>query len=62
MLITGVVTVGHETKGMASTDTVDDDSNVEQLDGIPPTAIHRSVNLALVDADRQGTVPAELCV
>ncbi|KAJ3521950.1 hypothetical protein NM688_g8946 [Phlebia brevispora] len=52
---TGVLTAGYETKGLAASDTIFDDSNVEQIENIPPNALHRNVDLAIVQADKEGT-------
>ncbi|PSS36755.1 hypothetical protein PHLCEN_2v1386 [Hermanssonia centrifuga] len=53
---TGELTIGQETKGMYATDTIYDDSNVEQIESLPPDAFHRNVDLAVVQADKEGYV------
>ncbi len=50
----GVLTLGHETAGMSITETIYDDSNVEQMASISPEASHRHVDLAIVQADKEG--------
>ena len=40
---------------MAVTDVIYDDSNVEQMGSIPPDAFHRAIDLAIVQADKEGT-------
>lgn len=40
--------------GMYSSETIYDDSNPDQIETIPPTALHRNIDLELVDADKQG--------
>ncbi|CAL1699088.1 unnamed protein product [Somion occarium] len=49
---TGVLT--DDAKGLVTSDLIYDDLNVEQLASIPDTAFHRNVDLAVVDADKQG--------
>jgi hypothetical protein len=39
---------------MYATDVIYDDSNFEQVANIKPTAIHRNVDLAVFEADREG--------
>ena len=51
---TGILTYGHETKGMAATDVIYDDSDFEQVANIDPAAFHRNVDSAIFDADRAG--------
>ncbi|GJE88579.1 nucleoside-diphosphate-sugar epimerase-like protein [Phanerochaete sordida] len=51
---TGVLTEGAMTSGMYPTDVIYDDSDFEQLAKIKPTARHRNVDLAVIDADEQG--------
>lgn len=51
---TGVLTLGQETKGMAATDVVYDDSNFEQIANIKPEALHRNVDNAIFEADKEG--------
>ncbi|KAF8149869.1 hypothetical protein B0H34DRAFT_785168 [Crassisporium funariophilum] len=45
-----------DAEGMFSTDTVYSDLNVAQLEGLPITQPHRSVDVALVNADKAGYV------
>ena len=54
-----IITVGHETKGMAATDTIYDDSNVEQMANLPAEALHRNVDLAVIKADTEGELLAD---
>ncbi|KAI0920646.1 hypothetical protein AcV5_010330 [Taiwanofungus camphoratus] len=49
---TGVLT--DHAKGMYATDVIYSDTNVAQIESIPDTAVHRNVDLAVVDADQQG--------
>ena len=53
-IVSGVLTKGYETKGNAVTDTIFDDSNPDQIESIPPDAFHRNVDLAIVQADKEG--------
>ena len=39
---------------MYPTDVIYHDTDVEQMKGIPATALHRNVDLAVVEADTQG--------
>ncbi|KAF7790012.1 hypothetical protein EIP86_000960, partial [Pleurotus ostreatoroseus] len=55
---TGVLTFGFETAGMSATDTIFDDSNAEQIESISPEAAHRNVDLAIVQADKEGKFQA----
>ncbi|KAI0635600.1 NAD-P-binding protein [Trametes polyzona] len=43
-----------DARGEYATETIYSDTNVEQIKSIPPTAIHRNVDLLVVDADTQG--------
>ena len=52
--IQAIITVGHETKGMAATETIYDDSNLEQMSNLPAEALHRNVDLAVIKADTEG--------
>ncbi|EMD33972.1 hypothetical protein CERSUDRAFT_117492 [Gelatoporia subvermispora B] len=49
---TGVLT--DDARGMYATDTIYSDMNVEQIESLPPTALHRNVDLEIVSADKQG--------
>ncbi len=40
--------------GLRDTDIVYVDTNPEQFEGIPPTALHRPVDLEVVAADKEG--------
>ena len=40
--------------GLHDTDVIYDDTNVEQIESLPDTAFHRSVDLAIVAADKDG--------
>ncbi|KAF9531406.1 hypothetical protein CPB83DRAFT_917504 [Crepidotus variabilis] len=51
---TGVLTDG--AAGEHSGDVIYDDSNVNQIESIPDIAIHRNVDLLLVNADKEGYV------
>ncbi|KAF7790005.1 hypothetical protein EIP86_000953 [Pleurotus ostreatoroseus] len=57
---TAIITVGHETKGMAATETIYDDSNLEQMTNLPAEALHRNVDLAVIKADTEGYVKSYL--
>lgn len=39
---------------MFASDTIYSDLNVDQIKSIPPDAVHRNVDLAIVDADEKG--------
>ncbi|TBU33513.1 NAD(P)-binding protein [Dichomitus squalens] len=49
---TGVLT--DNARGEYATDTIYSDINVDQIKSIPPTAVHRNVDLRVVDADEKG--------
>jgi hypothetical protein len=40
--------------GLKETDVIYDDTNVEQIESLPDTAFHRSVDLEIVAADKDG--------
>ncbi|KAH9887370.1 NAD-P-binding protein [Cubamyces lactineus] len=56
----GVLTDEATSTGLFATETIYSDLNVEQLKSIPPTAIHREVDLAIMEADEQGHVRAHI--
>ena len=41
---------------MSATDVIYDDANFEQVANIKPTALHRNVDLAVFEADKEGTL------
>ena len=47
--------LGDNAAGMYATDTSYYDNDPEQLDGIAPSQPHREVDLAIIEADKQGT-------
>ncbi|KZT66769.1 NAD(P)-binding protein [Daedalea quercina L-15889] len=49
---TGVIST--PAKGMFASDTVYSDLDVAQIKSIPPSAMHRDVDLAVIDADEKG--------
>lgn len=51
---TGELVFGHNTQGMAVTDTIYDDADIEQIKSISPEAPHRAVTLTFVNADTEG--------
>ncbi|KIP10506.1 hypothetical protein PHLGIDRAFT_33875 [Phlebiopsis gigantea 11061_1 CR5-6] len=59
---TGILTYGHETKGMSATDAIYDDSDFEQVANIDPAAFHRNVDSAIFDADREGYCRAYIVI
>ena len=44
-----------DTKGNYVSETVYDDTDFEQVKSISPNALHRKVDLALFEADKEGT-------
>ena len=44
------------TKGMSATDVIYDDSDFEQIANIKPTALHREVDLAVFQGDKDGMI------
>ena len=40
--------------GLQETNTIYVDANVEQIESLPDTAVHRSVDLEVVAADKNG--------
>ncbi|KAI0331860.1 NAD-P-binding protein [Cubamyces sp. BRFM 1775] len=55
---TGVLT--DDARGMYATETIYSDLNVEQIKSIPPTALHRNVDLTIVEADQEGYVRSHI--
>ncbi|KIP05180.1 hypothetical protein PHLGIDRAFT_31023 [Phlebiopsis gigantea 11061_1 CR5-6] len=53
---TGILTEGQETKGERPTDVIYDDSDFDQVANIKPAALHRNVDLAVFQADKEGFV------
>ncbi|KAJ7593067.1 NAD-binding protein [Mycena floridula] len=51
---TGVIAV--DSRGMEQTEEIYDDMNPKQIESLSPTAPHRSVDLAIVAADKEGYV------
>lgn len=51
---TGVLTT--DDRGAFATENIYDDLNVEQIESLPSTAIHRNVDLTVVEADQEGYV------
>lgn len=49
-------------RGEYATDTIYDDTNVEQIKSIPATALHRNVDLRVVDADQQGYIRSYIII
>lgn len=49
---TGVLVT--DDRGAFATETIYNDLNVEQIESLPPTALHRDVDLAVVEADQEG--------
>lgn len=50
----GEFTLGHDTKGMAVTDTIYDDADIEQMKNISEEAPHRKITLNYIKADTEG--------
>ncbi|KAF9806336.1 hypothetical protein IEO21_08716 [Rhodonia placenta] len=50
----GTGEIATQAKGMFASDTIYSDTDVDQIKSIPPTALHRDVDLAIVAADEQG--------
>ncbi|PCH34191.1 NAD(P)-binding protein [Wolfiporia cocos MD-104 SS10] len=50
----GTGTLAELANGMYATETIYSDLNVEQIKAIPPAALHRNVDLAVVKADEEG--------
>ncbi|KAI8980053.1 NAD-P-binding protein [Trametes punicea] len=56
----GTGVLSDDAKGLYPTDTIYSDLNVEQLKSIPPTNLHRNVDLVVMEADAQGYVRAHI--
>ncbi|KAJ8481047.1 hypothetical protein ONZ51_g6272 [Trametes cubensis] len=56
----GVLTDEATSTGLFATETIYSDLDVEQLKSIPPTALHREVDLAIMEADEQGDIRAHI--
>jgi len=54
ILLPGVV--NDDAFGMHGSSIVYDDKDTKQIDSLPPTQIHRNVDLALLEADREGYI------
>ena len=50
----GTGVIASSARGMFASDTIYSDLNVDQIKAIPPDALHRNVDLAVIDADEQG--------
>ncbi|KAI0070526.1 NAD-P-binding protein [Panus rudis PR-1116 ss-1] len=50
----GTGVLADDAKGMHTTDTIYDDSNADQMNSLPPTALHRNVDLEVINADKDG--------
>ncbi|KAF9807202.1 hypothetical protein IEO21_08317 [Rhodonia placenta] len=57
---TGVIAT--PAKGMFASDLIYSDTDVAQIKSIPPTALHRNVDLTVIDADEQGYVRTYIIV
>ncbi|KAJ7458515.1 NAD-binding protein [Mycena latifolia] len=51
-----------DAKGMFASDTVYDDTNTVQLETIDPEQPHRNVDLAIIDADKEGYVKSYIII
>ena len=40
---------------MFAGDTIYDDNDADQIENLPPTALHRAVDLEIMKADKEGT-------
>ncbi len=49
-----------DAKGLYATDIIYDDTNVDQLESLPVTQLHRNVDLAIVKADKEGETDLQL--
>ncbi|KAF8656785.1 hypothetical protein AX16_002337 [Volvariella volvacea WC 439] len=52
----GTGTLSDNAKGAYASEIIYEDDNVEQIESLPPTQIHRNVDLELVQADKAGYV------
>ncbi|KAJ7091300.1 hypothetical protein C8R43DRAFT_1050133 [Mycena crocata] len=52
--MSGTGALGDQAKGMFASDRVISDLDIEAIEALPPTASHRHVDLAIVEADSQG--------
>lgn len=43
-----------DAEGMYAYDTIYNDADVKQIESLAPTQLHRNVDLAIVEADKQG--------
>ncbi|CAL1716979.1 unnamed protein product [Somion occarium] len=57
---TGVLT--DTAKGLYASDVICDDLNADQIEAIPDTALHRDVDLAVVNADKQGYLKSYIII
>ncbi len=58
--MTGVL--ADNAKGLYATDIIYDDTNADQIESLPDTQLHRDVDLAIVEADKQGETDIILSV
>jgi len=54
---TGTGALLNDTRGMALSDEIWDDADAQQMALIPPDAIHRQADLAVINADEEGNKP-----
>ncbi|KAJ7222841.1 NAD(P)-binding protein [Mycena haematopus] len=52
----GTGVISEDSKGMYTSTTVYDDSDVDQIESLAPTQLHRDVDLAIIAADAEGYV------
>ncbi|KAI0071514.1 NAD-P-binding protein [Panus rudis PR-1116 ss-1] len=50
----GTSLLNDDAKGLYTTEVIYDDSNADQMNSIPDNALHRNVDLAVVNADKEG--------
>ncbi|KAI0789836.1 hypothetical protein C8Q75DRAFT_762663 [Abortiporus biennis] len=50
----GTAYLNDDARGLHTTEVIYDDTNVEQIQSLPPTAFHRNVDLAIEEADAEG--------
>ena len=51
-----------DAQGMYAYDTIYNDTDVKQIESLAPTQLHRNVDLAIVEADKQGKLSNPLWV
>ncbi|CAL1702850.1 unnamed protein product [Somion occarium] len=58
----GAAVLGDQAKGLHDSDVIYDDTNFEQIEALPPSQPHHDVDIAIVEADKQGYLKSYIVV